>query len=300
MAFRNIIVESPARISIRQKQLIIHTDTDHSVPVEDISALMLENRQTTITAAALALLGQSGCAVYVCDEKHLPCAVLSPFASHSRELYVLRSQLEAGEPLKKRMWQSVVKAKIGNQARCLRLNGLEEEADILERMAQRVKSGDTENVEATAAQRYFTVLFGSGFARGEEGDGRNSALNYGYAILRGAVARYLAVYGFTSAFGLHHRNTLNSFNLADDLMEPFRPVIDLAVSGYVKREDDLTPETKRMLFNCMNLDILSGGQHHSVAYAAERLVHSLNRSFSSGKAELVLPELLAPKQHSYE
>ena len=125
-------------------------------------------------------------------------------------------------------------------------------------------------------------------------------MNYGYAILRGSVARYLAVYGFISAFGLHHRNTLNSFNLADDLMEPFRPVVDLMVSRYVNKEDELTPETKRMLFNCMNLDILSGGQHHSVAYAAERLVQSLSRSFSSGEPKLLLPQLVELKQHSYE
>lgn len=174
-----------------------------------------------------------------------------------------------------------------------------DEAEILRLMAERVKSGDSENVEATAAQKYFTVLFGKDFTRGEEG-GRNAALNYGYAILRGSMARYLAVYGFTSAFGLHHRNSLNSFNLADDLMEPFRPVVDLMVSRYVCKGDELTPETKRMLFNCLNLDILSGGQHHSVAYAAERLVHSLNRSLSSGEAKLVLPKLLEPTQHSYE
>ncbi len=299
MAFRNVIIESPAQLSVRRNQLIVKTDTEHSVPVEDISALMLESRQTTITAAALSLLGQSGCAVFVCDEKHLPCAVMEPFAAHSRELYVLRSQLDASEPLKKRLWQSVVKAKISNQAQCLRYNGISDEADILELMAERVKSGDSENVEATAAQKYFTALFGPGFTRGNE-DGRNSALNYGYAILRGSAARYLAVYGFTAAFGLHHRNTLNSFNLADDLMEPFRPVVDLTVSRSVGRDDELTPEIKRMLFNCMNLDILSGGQHHSVAYASQRLVHSLSRALSSAKPELELPRLLEPRQHSYE
>ncbi|MBE6991733.1 MAG: type II CRISPR-associated endonuclease Cas1 [Ruminococcaceae bacterium] len=299
MAFRNIIIESPANLSVRRSQLIVKTDTEHSVPVEDISAIMLENRQSVITAAALSFLGQSGCALFVCDEKHLPCAVLTPYANHSRELYVLRSQLDASEPLKKRLWQSIVKAKVNNQAQCLRLNGMDDEAERLELMAERVKSGDSENVEATAAQKYFSVLFGKGFARGEE-DGRNAALNYGYAILRGSMARYLAVYGFTSAFGLHHRNTLNSFNLADDLMEPFRPVVDMMVTRYVNKEDELTPETKRMLFNCMNLDILSGGQHHSVAYAAERLVQSLSRSFGSGEPKLLLPQLVELKQHSYE
>ena len=114
------------------------------------------------------------------------------------------------------------------------------------------------------------------------------------------MARCLAVYGFLPALGLHHRNELNSFNLADDLMEPFRPLVDLLVSVCYEGETSLSPENKRLLFNCLNLDILSGGQRHSAAYAMERLVHSLARSLEKGEAALMLPELLDLKQHSYE
>ena len=104
MAFRNIIVESPARISVKNRQLVIHTDTDHAAALEDISALLLENRQTTITAAALSALGECSCCVFTCDEKHIPCAVLTPFMSHSRQSAVMELQLSAREPLKKRLW----------------------------------------------------------------------------------------------------------------------------------------------------------------------------------------------------
>ncbi len=299
MAFRNLMIESPARISVKNDQLIIHTHRDFSVPVEDISALLLESRQSTITTAALSFLGQSGCCVFLCDEKHMPCAVLTPFSQHSRELPVLRRQLEATEPRKKQLWQSIVKAKIAAQAQCLSLCEKADAAQGLLALIPRVRSGDADNLEATAAQRYFPALFGGDFIRGTD-NGTNAALNYGYAILRGAMARSLTVYGFLPALGLHHRSSLNSFNLADDLMEPFRPVIDLLVFQVMSEEAPLTPERKRLLFNCLNLDILSGGQRHSVAYAMERLVQSLSRGLEKPEGKLCLPELLPLRQHSYE
>ena len=299
MAFRTVLIESPARLSLRNRQLIVDTDREHSLPVEDLNALLLENRQSSITAAALSHLGQCGCAVFVCDEKHMPCAVLTPFLQHSRALTAAESQLAATEPMKKRLWQAVVRAKIGNQASCLRWNGKEGEAEALQAMLPRIRSGDPENVEARAAQRYFPALFGEGFVRRED-SGVNAALNYGYAILRGCMARYLAAYGFLPLFGLHHRSALNSFNLADDLMEPFRPLVDMLVSVQGDCPDGLTPEIKRQLLNCLNLDVLSGGAHHSASYAMERLVQSYGRALKEKDAALCLPELRELRQHRYE
>ena len=300
MAFRNIVIENPARISVRNRQLVIHTDMEYAVAIEDISALLLESRQSTITTAALSRLGQCGCAVFVCDEKHMPCAVLTAWQQHSRELTVLRGQMEASEPLKKRLWQSIVKAKLSNQAACLRFTGKTDQAKHLQSMANRVHSGDPENVEAAGAQYYFPILFGKDFTRGLDENGYNAGLNYGYAILRGCIARFLAVYGFLPVFGLHHHSTFNAFNLADDLIEPFRPVIDLLVFQNLTEEDELTPPHKRLLFNCLNLDILSGGQHHSVSYAIDRMVQSLIQSLGEGAPKLKLPELLETEQHRYE
>lgn len=300
MAFRNIIIENPARISSKGSRIIISTDSEHSLPAEDISALMIENRSTTITAAALSQLGHGGCCVFICDEKHMPCAVLEPFSRHSRALSMLKAQIGASEALKKRLWQSIVMSKIKNQAECLKLNGLESDGEAIANLSGRVRSGDSENLEAVAAQKYFPALMGRGFTRANE-TARNSALNYGYAIIRGCTARFLALYGFAPALGLHHRSELNNFNLADDIMEPFRPVIDLIVSTLVSDDDEeLTPQMKRLLFNSLNLDIISGGQHHSVAYAIERTVRSLSRSLSEGKAQLCLPELIELSQHRYE
>ena len=299
MSFRNVIIESPARLKVQNEQLVVCMDRDHSMPIEDLSAVLLESRQSTITTAALSRLGQCGCAVFVCDEKHLPCAVLLPFSQHSRALAAAGSQLSASLQLKKRLWQQIVISKIQNQAICLSLNDKHSDEQRLLSMLSRVRSGDTENVEAVAAQAYFPALFWSGFVREEECL-HNAALNYGYAILRGCMARCLAVYGFLPAFGIHHHSTLNGFNLADDFMEPFRPVIDLLVSRLDLSGGELTPEIKRALFNCLNLDILSGGSHHSVAYAMERMAQSFSRSLTQNEAALCLPTLLETAQHRYE
>ena len=299
MAFRAIFIENPARISVRNNQLMIRTDTERSVSLEDITAVMLESRQCTITTAALSLLGQQGCCVYLCDDKHLPCAVLTPYHQHSREPVVLQNQLEAGAPLKKRLWQSVVREKIRNHAKCLQLTDNRDAADRLLSMIPRVQSGDPGNLESAAAQIYFPALFYPGFTRGSD-SGYNAGLNYGYAILRAYVARTLAAYGFLPALGIHHHSTLNAFNLADDLMEPFRPLIDLLVVRTMEEDSELSPSDKHSLFNCLNLDVLSGGQHHSTAYAIERMVQSLGQSLSSKKASLVLPQLVELNQHRYE
>ncbi len=299
MAFRNIMIENPAYISLNKNRIMIRTDSEHAVPTEDISALLIENRQTIISAAALSALGQSGCAVFVCDEKHMPAAVLTPFGRHSRELSVIRSQMDMSGPLKKRLWALIVKNKIDNQSRCLRICGHKEEAYELKALSVQVRSGDPENIEATAAMKYFPVLFGESFTRSRD-DGRNAMLNYGYAIIRGYTARCLTVYGFLPALGLHHRSELNNFNLADDLMEPFRPVVDLVTAKFVSDEDELSPEKKKMLFNCLNLDIISDGQRHSVSYAIERYVQSLVRSLEEGEPKLAETELTELRQHRYE
>ena len=182
---------------------------------------------------------------------------------------------------------------------CVQLAGADEQAKSLLDLTAAVRSGDADNVEATAAQQYFPALFGAGFTRGEE-SGRNAALNYGYAILRGCVARTLAVYGFIPTLGLHHRSTLNPFNLADDLMEPFRPLIDLLVFREIQEQEDLSPSDKRMLFNCLNLDLLVDGRRYTTDYAIERTVQSLGKAAADKEEALLLPKLTELRQHRYE
>jgi CRISPR-associated protein Cas1 len=303
MAYRNIVIENAAMLKCKNEQLLICIDdVVHSVPIEDISAIMLENKQSLITVAALTKLAQHGTTIYFCDDKHLPCAVLHPFIQHSRQTAVFNLQESLSLPTKKRLWQQIVQAKITNQARCLKLCGIGDDIyNNLINMVQNVDGGDSMNVEATAANYYFKHLFDNSFVRDDEFDGRNSALNYGYAIMRGHLARLLVVYGFLPIKGIHHHNDQNSFNLADDFMEPFRPVVDLFVMQNIKPEELLVPEIKRQLFNLLNVDMESGKQIHSVAYAAERLVQSFVRCCQDYKDnKLLLPNLVKLRQHTYE
>lgn len=299
MAYRSLLLTSPARVSCRRGQLVVCAEEEHTFPIEDLSAVLVESRQTTLTAAALAALAQNGTAVYFCDEKHLPCALLQPFAQHSRQLEVTRAQLALGQAARKRAWQQIVTAKIQNQAECLALCGKETQAAWLFSRARAVSAGDKENIEATAAAFYFQALFGEGFTRGDETDTRNAALNYGYAILRGCMARAVTVYGLVPWLGLHHDSGLNAFNLADDLMEPYRPVVDLFVAANVDAESEMDTRQKGRLLNLLSVDVLSGGQRHSVSYAMERQVQSLRRLLD-GPATLLLPKLLPLQQHRYE
>lgn len=296
MAYRNLMITTPCRIRIKQEQLVVEGEVSASFPLEDLLSVLIESRQCTLTTAALAALAEAGVTVFACDEKHIPCALTLPFARHSRQLEITRGQLDWTQPARNRWWQQIVQAKIRNQAECLSLCGRCKESAVLRSRAEGVRSGDRENREATAAALYFPALFGEGFTRSEEADTRNGALNYGYAILRGCMVRCLAVYGFIPWLGLHHDSTLNAWNLADDMMEPYRPVVDLFVASQVAPDAPLDTRLKSCLFNLLNMEIRSAGQRHSVAYAMERQVQSLR---SAGKA-LVLPALLPLQLHRYE
>lgn len=299
MAYRNIMISSSAHINISKEQLVITTDTKHSIPLEDISSVLFENRQTTITMATLAELGQRGITVYFCDEKHTPCAIMIPFAQHSRNLGMIKLQEALTVPRQKQLWQQIVKAKITNQALCLKYINKNTESQHLFSMTKNVLSGDPNNIEASAALYYFKHLFNDNFCRSDEEDIRNGYLDYGYAILRGHIARLIASYGFMPMKGLHHKSELNAYNLADDFIEPLRPLVDL----YVAKQNEysvLKTEQKRGLYNLLNMEITSGVQKHSVSYAAERMIQSYTRCCQTKSKELILPKLLPLKQHTYE
>lgn len=247
MEFRSVFVSNPAQLSVRRGQLVIRQEEEVSIPMEDISSLLLESRAISITSAALQELTEQGVTVFICDATHLPAALVLPMNRHSRQLKMLKGQISMTKPVQKRIWQSVVTAKISNQARCLSLLG-HPEGNELRFLASQVRSGDPDNLEASAAARYFPALFGSGFTRGEECR-INAALNYGYAILRGTVARNLVMRGLEPCLGIFHHSELNQFNLADDLMEPYRPLVDLYVASQVPDDDGpLTPSLKQQLF----------------------------------------------------
>ena len=299
MEFRSVFVSNPAQLSVRRGQLVIRQEEERSVPMEDLSALLLESRAVSITTAALQELTDHGVTVYLCDETHLPAALVLPMNRHSRQLKLLKGQIAMRRPTQKRVWQGVVMSKISNQARCLSLLG-KDEAEELRELADQVRSGDPDNWEAVAAARYFPALFGAGFTRGEECR-VNAALNYGYAILRGAVARHLVIRGLEPCLGIFHHSELNRFNLADDLMEPYRPLVDLYVASHVPDDEgDLTPAIKQQLFQLSHYLVEQGGKQFRAISAIGRMADSFSRIVQSGEGQLELPHLLPLQLGRYE
>jgi CRISPR-associated protein Cas1 len=220
-----------------------------------------------------------------------------PFNSHFKKLEVLRLQLDCPRPVQKRIWQAIIRAKIQNQAACLSSLGKSGCGELRE-LSDKVQSGDTGNVEAIAARKYFIHLFGSGFSR-EHDNFENAALNYTYALVRGAIARTLVVCGFEPSLGVCHCNNLNAYNLADDLIEPFRPICDLLVAS-LEKKPRLDKDSKQSIINIFKTSCSVDGETLSVVYAIEKLVASLKTSMEGKNINLKLPVLLAAGTKRYE
>lgn len=299
MQFRNIFISNPAALSIRDGQLAIRQDNIVTLPLEDISGILIDSPQVSITAYTLSQLALQGTTVYFTDQKHLPAALLLPMNQFSRQKKMLMQQFEMSKPLKKQLWQSIVRQKIRNQAICLELMDQDGSGALYE-MVDHVRSGDSSNVEATAAAFYFKHLFGSEFTREQESL-VNAMLNYGFAILRGAIARNLVVHGLEPCLGIHHHSELNRFNLADDLIEPYRPLVELYTASCVSAHDsgDLTPKLKQSLFSLTNYLVQQSGKRYRAILSIERCVEHFSESIQAGEDRLELPVLLPLEQYRY-
>lgn len=301
MGFRNIKIDSHVKLYIKNQQLYIETDILRQIPLEDINCIIIENQTVTVSAYLLQKMADMGITVYVCDEKHLPNAVLLSMVRHSRHFKILKYQIEAGKPLQKRLWQQIVVRKIRNQALCLAYLDLDGSEELM-KMCKEVQSGDRTHVEAKAAAFYFKSLYGLGFSRGND-HVINSALNYGYAIVRGLIARSIVCYGLEPSIGVFHHSELNNFNLADDMIEPFRPLVDLYVAqnyDIAEIDSDLTPERKRGIFGIINYDMDVKGEKRIISNCIDMLVASYSSALQGKRSDLELPELMQLQVHSYE
>ena len=286
MGWRSVIISQPAKLSVKNRQLLLQQDegVTATLPLDDLAAVVLDTPQVLLTAALLSEFAEHGVALVSCDASHHPNGVSLPYLPHSRALQVMQKQLALTLPQKKRAWQSIVQQKLRNQAACLNRHRLGAGKYLL-KLAEQVRSGDPENREGSGAQYYFSQLFGGEFARGQE-RWRNSALNYGYAILRAAIARALVAHGFLAAFGLQHKNQLNNFNLADDLIETLRPVVDDWVAKHGERQaDELDKSDKFALVQLLYADVAMRSGKMNVLAAIEYMVEGLGRYCDSAKLE---------------
>lgn len=257
MLKRTLFFSTPLDLTLRNNQLVVSTrqmpEEKNSVPIEDIGFVVLENQQINITLPLLNALSDNNVAVIICGDNYMPNSMLLNLDSNRIQSEVYRAQIEASEPLKKGLWKQIVEAKIRNQAALL--NKLGKDGDKLKPYYSNVKSGDSDNREGIAAKVYWSELFGEEFIRSREGSSPNNLLNYGYTLLRAAVARALMGSGLFPAFGVFHRNRYNAFPLADDIMEPYRPFVDEIVFDlYANGERELTKQVKADLIHLLYTD----------------------------------------------
>lgn len=294
MAWRGLHITRPGRLSLADGQVVVAQDTDAvRVPLEDIGWIILDDPRLTLTTSLLSACAEQGVAIINSDARHMPASVTLPFHQHHRQAAIAQLQIGSTLPFRKRCWQLIVIAKIRNQA-CVLDFVKRDHGETLRTMAKRVNSGDPDNVEARAARQYWSSLFHD-FVRDDPSDLRNKMLNYGYAVLRAIIARCLVGAGLLACIGLHHASLTNPFNLADDLMEPFRPFVDAMVFGICSEREpssDITLEDRRKLASLPLETVQMDAAELSLLAAAESCIASLARATEAQQASLlVLPSL---------
>jgi CRISPR-associated protein Cas1 len=294
MAWKGLHLTQASRLSLADRQVCVKQDAGEvRLALEDIAWIIIDTPQATLSSALVSACMEAGIALVFTDARHTPCGLTLPFHRHHRQGGIARLQAEARDGLKKRIWQTLVRAKILNQAAALGAIA-HDDAATLKEIARHVEPDDPDNVEARAARFYWGRLF-SDFVRDDASDRRNKLLNYGYAVVRAGVARALVASGLIPAFGLKHDGAANAFNLADDLVEPFRPFVDLLAHRSFNggdKADDLSLDDRRAMAGALLLNGKVGDSQVSLLVAAEMAAASLVRAFEHEKAALLeLPAL---------
>lgn len=309
MIKRTLCFSNPAYLSLKNEQLVIKLpqvekndelpvsfkeQVVHTIPVEDIGVVVLDNKQISITQGLMEALLENNCAVITCDKSHLPVGLMLPLCGNTTQNERFRHQLDASLPLKKQLWQQTVQAKIRNQASTL-ADCRGTETGNMRKWVTEVRSGDPDNLEGRAAAYYWKQLFPNldGFTRDREGVSPNNLLNYGYAILRAVIARALVASGMLPTLGIHHHNRYNAYCLADDIMEPYRPYVDELVLNYTDQNgypNELGTAEKQVILGIPVMDVVIDGRRSPLMLAAGQTAASLSRCFSGESRKIVYPE----------
>ncbi|MFE3871822.1 type II CRISPR-associated endonuclease Cas1 [Flavobacterium sp. ZS1P70] len=295
MIKRTLFFGNPAYLSTKNEQIVIsYPDKEQetkTVAIEDIGVIVLENQQITITNGLLEKLIYNNVALINCDQYHLPIGLLMPLNGHTEQSERFKNQINASAPLKKNLWQQTISSKIMNQAGILKEKGIPMRK--MELWAKEVTSGDALNHESRAAVYYWQNLIQiENFTRGQKGIPPNNLLNYGYAILRAITARAIVSSGMLPTLGIFHRNKYNAYCLADDIMEPYRPYVDLIVCHIMETEDsfeELTIDIKKQLLNIASIDVFIDGKNSPLMVAMSRTTHSLHECFEGTTRKILYP-----------
>lgn len=278
------------RLSLYRGFLMVEREHEEAgrIALDDIHAVIVHAHGITWSGNIVAALAERGAPIVFCGSNHSPIAVTLPLEGHHAQGARIQAQWAAGRPLAKQLWRQVVVAKIRMQGSLLAARGAAG-ADAFDFLARRVRSGDPDNLEAQAARRYWPALMGPEFRRDRDAAGANALLNYGYAVMRATLARAVVAAGLHPTIGVHHANRGNAFALADDLVEPFRPLVDALVAAMIADgAPALDPALKRRFARLIAFDLRIDGESSPVSVAAGRLAQSLARSFESGTPALAL------------
>jgi CRISPR-associated protein Cas1 len=301
MIKRTLYFGNPAYLKLRNNQVIIQypenqSEPEKAAPIEDIGLIILDHQQLTITQGLMAALLENNVGLVTCDPTHHPIGLFLNLNGNQLQQQVHQNQVEASAPLKKQLWQQTVTAKISNQATLFRRLG--KPYAYLEQSAEKVKSGDSENMEARAAVYFWKNLFPEflEFKRERYGPPPNNLLNYGYAIIRALVARALVGSGLLPSLGIFHRNQYNAYCLADDIMEPYRTFVDECVFQIVRDNGkflELTPSIKQRLLSLPTIDVVLAGKKSPLFNAVSRTTASLAKCFAGEERKLLYPQFPA-------
>ena len=292
MLKKSILIEQKSSVTCKNLQLIIKNKVrEASIPIEDIGFIVIDNPEIYISITAFNLLIDNNTAVIICNNNHLPNGMFLNLNSHHIQQEIFKKQIAASLPLKKQLWQQTIKEKIKNQG--ILLNKITNKANHFEFLSSKVLSGDTSNMEAVAANFYWKSFFNHNFKRERFGKYPNNFFNYGYAILRAATARALSGSGLLNTLGIHHKSKYNAFALADDIMEPFRPIVDEAVNTIVQHydEEELNTEIKSMLLQTLTRTVYFKNEKSTLMVALQKTASSLQQCYSGKRKKIKYPEL---------
>ncbi len=297
MLKRTILIENKSTVLMKNQQLVLKTELkESSIPIEDIGFLVLDHPEIYMSIPAMNFLIEHNASIIICGKNHLPNGLFLNLNSHHIQQEIFRDQIEASAPLKKQLWQQTIIEKIKNQG--LLLEKITKTSNSFEFLASKVLSGDSSNMEGVAAQNYWKnfplpTLETNGLKRERYGDYPNNFLNYGYAILRAATARALSGSGLLNTLGIHHKSKYNAFALADDIMEPFRPLVDEKVFEIMQHfdEQELNTAIKAELLQLLTRTVYFKEEKSPLMVALQKTASSLQQCFTGERKKLKYPKL---------
>lgn len=291
------IAEESRYISVSRGHVIIKEGKNKlgEIAIDSLAFVILSANEIVLSKNFLARMGEENIPVIICGKNYMPVSMALPMSSHSRHLTIAEIQVTASSVIKKQLWQSIIIVKIKNQAEILKKHkpNSHKEIDKLYFLADRVRSGDSDNKEGQAARIYWQALFGKEFYRDVDQAGVNTFLNYAYAILRAVVARALCASGLLPLFGIHHHNAYNAFCLADDIMEPFRPFVDDIVYALHLENacDELDTDAKRKLGQILRCTMYLNTEESTLIPIALKVAQALVRSYKNKTVSLQYPSI---------